>query len=51
VIAALRQTAAAEGREIVAIGEKIKGELRAVMSNYFAHVVGHRLRMSDYLKA
>jgi DNA repair protein RecO (recombination protein O) len=28
---------------------KIHGELRAVMSNYLAHLVGHRLRMSDYL--
>jgi DNA repair protein RecO (recombination protein O) len=27
----------------------IRGELRAVMSNYLAHVVGHRLRMSSYL--
>jgi DNA repair protein RecO (recombination protein O) len=27
----------------------IRGELRAVMSNYFAHLIGHRLRMSDYL--
>lgn len=29
----------------------ITGELRAVMSNYFAHLVGHRLRMSSYLGA
>lgn len=27
----------------------IHGELRAVMNNYFAHLVGHRLKMSDYL--
>jgi DNA repair protein RecO (recombination protein O) len=27
----------------------IGGELRAVMGNYFAHLVGHRLRMSPYL--
>jgi len=27
----------------------IRGELRAIMSNYFAHLIGHRLRMSDYL--
>jgi DNA repair protein RecO (recombination protein O) len=30
---------------------KIYGELRAVMSNYLAHLVGHKLRMSDYLGA
>jgi DNA repair protein RecO (recombination protein O) len=27
----------------------IQGELRAVMNNYFAHLVGHRLKMSEYL--
>jgi DNA repair protein RecO (recombination protein O) len=27
----------------------IAGELRAVLNNYFAHLVGHRLRMSDLL--
>jgi DNA repair protein RecO (recombination protein O) len=27
----------------------IRGELRAVMNNYFAHLIGHRLRMSDLL--
>jgi DNA repair protein RecO (recombination protein O) len=29
----------------------IRGELRAVMSHYFAHLIGHRLRMSEYLVA
>jgi len=29
----------------------IHGELRAVMNNYFAHLVGHRLKMSEYLGA
>jgi DNA repair protein RecO (recombination protein O) len=29
----------------------LQGELRAVMNNYFAHLVGHRLKMSDYLGA
>jgi DNA repair protein RecO (recombination protein O) len=33
------------------IDPAIHGELRAVMSNYFAHLIGHRLRMSDYLGA
>ena len=31
------------------IDPTIRGELRAVMGNYFAHLVGHRLRMSEYL--
>src|SRR5262245_51038694 len=31
------------------IDQKIHGELRAVMSNYLAHQIGHRLRMSEYL--
>jgi hypothetical protein len=34
-----------------AINPSSQGELRAVMSNYFAHLVGHRLRMSEYLGA
>jgi DNA repair protein RecO (recombination protein O) len=28
---------------------EIQGELRAVLNNYFAHLVGHRLRMSESL--
>jgi DNA repair protein RecO (recombination protein O) len=31
------------------IAPSIHGELRAVMNNYFAHLIGHRLRMSDSL--
>jgi len=48
VIAALRQAAtdAEAGRELEG---STRGELRAVMSNYFAHLVGRRLRMSEYL--
>lgn len=29
----------------------IRGELRAVMNNYFAHLVGHKLRMPEHLGA
>src|SRR5262245_22726782 len=38
-----------EVSELPTIAETIRGELRAVMGNYFAHLVGHRLRMSEYL--
>jgi len=31
------------------IDPTIRGELRAVMNNYFAHLIGHRLRLSEYL--
>jgi DNA repair protein RecO (recombination protein O) len=31
------------------IAPAIHGELRAVLNNYFAHLVGHRLRMSESL--
>jgi hypothetical protein len=48
VIEMLRQatTGTEADRELEA---SIRGELRAVMSNYFAHLVGRRLRMSEYL--
>src|SRR6476620_7852587 len=46
VIAALRQA-----NEQGSLDPAIQGELRAVMCNYFAHLVGHRLRMSEYLGA
>ena len=51
VITALRQATeeADGGQQPVIINEAIRGELRAVMSNYFAHLVGRRLRMSEYL--
>jgi DNA repair protein RecO (recombination protein O) len=35
----------------LALDSAIRGELRAVMNNYFAHLVGRRLRMSEYLGA
>jgi len=33
----------------LAIASATHGELRAVMNNYFAHLIGHRLRMSESL--
>lgn len=53
VIAALRQ--AAEGTEqpdqALVVEPKLRGELRAIMNNYFAHLVGHKLRMPEHLGA
>jgi DNA repair protein RecO (recombination protein O) len=43
VIAALRET--------TDIPPKLRGELRAIMNNYFAHLVGHKLRMPEHLGA
>lgn len=37
------------GGQHFSLAPAIHGELRAVMNNYFAHLVGHRLKMSDYL--
>lgn len=51
VITAMRHAAGGEDeRQPLAIDPAIRGELRAVMGNYFAHLVGHRLRMSEHLK-
>jgi DNA repair protein RecO (recombination protein O) len=51
VIAALERAAerVEEGQQPLVVEESIRGELRAVMGNYFAHLVGHRLRMSEYV--
>ena len=50
-IAALKQAASAEDDEQPLVIEPgIRGELQAVMGNYFAHLVGHRLRMTEHLK-
>jgi hypothetical protein len=49
VIATLRN--ASEGSKPVILEPAIRGELRAVMNNYFAHLLGHRLKMSEYLGA
>src|SRR5262245_52921597 len=51
VIRTLQKASAAEEKNSFEIEPAIRGELRAVMSNYFAHLIGHRLRMSDYLGA
>ncbi len=55
----LRQISSREGEAIAAgrhepraepfVKPEIVGELRAVLNNYFAHLVGHRLRMSESL--
>jgi DNA repair protein RecO (recombination protein O) len=37
------------GGNLLPLDESIWGELRAVMGNYFAHLTGHRLKMSSYL--
>jgi DNA repair protein RecO (recombination protein O) len=47
VIDALRTVS--ESEEASQLDPTIRGELRAVMSKYFAHLIGHRLRLSDYL--
>jgi DNA repair protein RecO (recombination protein O) len=59
VIAALRNASANElgdanetsdvANNSVSLDPKLQGELRAVMSNYFAHLIGRRLRLSEYL--
>jgi DNA repair protein RecO (recombination protein O) len=46
VIAALR---AVEEESAFQLDPAVRGELRGVMTNYLAHLVGHRLRMSEYL--
>jgi DNA repair protein RecO (recombination protein O) len=44
-------TASEAQNGVLRIEPAIGGELRAVMGQYFAHLVGHRLRMSSYLGA
>jgi len=53
VLAALQQASSGtEPKETEFVLDRaIQGELRAVMNNYFAHLAGHRLRMSEYLGA
>jgi DNA repair protein RecO (recombination protein O) len=48
VLRALRVFSGDENLD-AAMDPAIRGELRAVMSNYFAHVLGRRLKLSDYL--
>ncbi len=47
-IAALRS--AAGGGSEWSLDPTVGGELRAVMNNYLTHLVGHRLRMTEYLR-
>jgi DNA repair protein RecO (recombination protein O) len=52
VIEVLRQ--ASNEEQLLApleIHPKLRGELRAIMNNYFAHLVGHKLRMPEHLGA
>ena len=53
VIAALRQAAeeTSGAEHQIDIAPKLRGELRAIMNNYFAHLVGHKLRMPEHLGA
>jgi DNA repair protein RecO (recombination protein O) len=52
VIETLRQaTNENERLERPEISPKLRGELRAIMNNYFAHLVGHKLRMPEHLGA
>jgi DNA repair protein RecO (recombination protein O) len=48
VLAALRSAAGEEAASRPLV-PAIRGELRAVMNNYIAHLVGHRLRLPEYL--
>jgi DNA repair protein RecO (recombination protein O) len=51
VIATLRRFAEVRGdawREL-AIDDRIRGELRGLWNNYLAHLVGHKLRMHEFL--
>jgi len=53
VIAALREAslAAEHSNGNLTFDPTIGGELRAVLNNYFAHLLGRRLKMSEYLGA
>ncbi len=48
VIDVLRDASSDEASDL-AIAPATHGELRAVLNNYFAHLIGHRLRMSESL--
>ncbi len=37
--------------ETVELDAKVRGELRGLMNNYLAHLLGHRPRMQEYLTA
>jgi DNA repair protein RecO (recombination protein O) len=47
---ALRQLSNDQGNEdFEEIDRSVRGELRGLMTNYVSHLLGHRLRMSDFL--
>jgi DNA repair protein RecO (recombination protein O) len=50
-IATLRRFAEAEGDDwkTLTIDERTRGELRGLWNNYLAHLVGHKLRMHEFL--
>jgi len=49
VIERLQRAAEDDHKEHVQIEPALRGELRAIMNNYFAHLVGHKLRIPDLL--
>jgi DNA repair protein RecO (recombination protein O) len=51
VIETLQRFATAEGDawKELKINERIRGELRGLWNNYLAHLVGHKLRMHEFL--
>jgi DNA repair protein RecO (recombination protein O) len=51
VMETLRQTAASDGDQAAEIEPALRGELRAIMNNYLAHLVGRKLRMPEHLGA
>ena len=51
VIEVLRRAAEAETAGEVTTEKAVRGELRAIMNNYFAHLIGHKLRMPEHLGA
>ena len=51
VLAAMRELAERPfDSALMELEPKIRGELRGILSNYLAHLLGHKPRMHDYLK-
>jgi hypothetical protein len=40
-----------ERRSLESIDKRVRGELRGLMGSYLAHLVGHKLKMQEYLGA
>jgi hypothetical protein len=50
VVEALARFAGSDGeQERVELPNGVRGELRGVLNNYLAHLVGRRLKMHEYL--